>query len=322
MEGTPGWQPRAARERAARAQALAGARAEFRTKYKAIAHDKEESKWMRQRWMAEYRNDPRGCTPNSGGGRLHWPLRRLQAPLSVPASTSCGQGSSAVLQCLSSGCRRCPGRGVAPAHAWQGGGVTLRPQLPGRPKQWGMGKPRLRIRSRAAPRARPRLRKQPLYLVCGTVVPILPTIDAAFKSVHMGARDNKCAPPGIGLHTLSPSHTPCAAAGAAWLRRLAGCRLPGCALPLPALSCQFQQRCWRTAGEEMLHQQVHLQAVEMCTCRCSAAARTAHHTAGLTGYRACNACHVRCHHALCLEHHSRLKKLNVMRVEAEGGQGP
>lgn len=35
--------------------------AEFKSKYKLVAHKKEDSKWMRQRWTAEFRTDSKKC---------------------------------------------------------------------------------------------------------------------------------------------------------------------------------------------------------------------------------------------------------------------
>ena len=35
--------------------------AEFRIKYKLVAHKKEDSKWMRQRWTAEFWTDSKKC---------------------------------------------------------------------------------------------------------------------------------------------------------------------------------------------------------------------------------------------------------------------
>ena len=39
--------------------------AEFKFKYKLVAHKKEDSKWMRQRWTAEFRTDLRKCATMS-----------------------------------------------------------------------------------------------------------------------------------------------------------------------------------------------------------------------------------------------------------------
>jgi hypothetical protein len=244
---------------------------------------------MRQRWMAEYRNDPRGCAaptkPQPYPAHPGLPPRRRRArPLALAGSA--GSAVRACPQALRPGLLRSapvPAQRLSETPSARRRARTSRSRAAashsgrscqGGPKHWGTAKPRLRVRSRAAARALARLRKQPLHLVCGSVVPILPTIDAAFKSVHMGVRDNKCAPPGIGLHTLS-HHTPRALLlvrdGSAGSRLQAArlCPAPAC----PSLSPR-QWRCWRIAGEEMLHWQVNLQIHEICIWRCSAAAET------------------------------------------------